>query len=152
MKNTLIVCLTLVTVGLISCGSNPIKKPKGSLKEVFVTQINTSGSKIFNYNLVKTMPNQNHKNNGKGQGMGKGQGGRKHNAMKSNRNINTGGTKNKIQKNAYKRLNIKLFETGFCREGYVELDHFIERGHVTIKGKCNESATKHDRELFINTD
>ncbi len=38
--------------------------------------------------------------------------------------------------------------TGYCREGYLELDRRLSTQVLWIKGECRESATQADREKF----
>lgn len=48
-------------------------------------------------------------------------------------------------------LEAKLRETGYCREGYYELNsHFIP-GESRIRGECKDLATPQDRERFGNS-
>ncbi|MDX2464528.1 MAG: hypothetical protein QNK31_08475 [Porticoccus sp.] len=42
----------------------------------------------------------------------------------------------------------KLEETGFCREGYVELDSEFSRGKSRLRGECKETASDADRRDF----
>lgn len=37
---------------------------------------------------------------------------------------------------------------GFCREGFLTLDHSISRYHLWLKGECREGATAEDIERF----
>lgn len=38
--------------------------------------------------------------------------------------------------------------SGYCREGYLELDRSISRYHLWLRGECRESASLEDRERF----
>ena len=114
------------------------------MNEVFVTNIKSSGTKLFNYSITKKMPSK-----GQGKGMGKGGGrGGKHGGNKS------GGAPDmsRMKEKMYDKLNAKLAYTGYCREGYMESDSYFERGLSVIRGECNESATTADRKKFINDD
>ncbi len=150
MRKKLLISLTISTLTITACSSNSPKRHGSMPTEIFVTQIKTNGSKIFNYSLIKKMPNQ-----GKGQ-MGKGKGGGKHGGMgggmKGGKKPDMSKMKAKMEEKAVNKLAKKLSETGYCREGYMELDSFFERGHVTIKGECNETATAQDKKTFPNSE
>lgn len=146
MKNKLLISLTISTLTITACSSNSPKRQGGMPTEVFVTHIKPDGSKVFNYSLIKKMPNQGQ------MGKGRGKGGGMHGGMSGGMKRDMSKMKAKMEEKANKKLKLKLIETGYCREGYMELDSFFERGHVTIKGECNESATNIDRETFINLD
>ncbi len=146
MNNKLIISLTIATLSITACSSNSPKRHGGKPSEVFVTHIKPDGSKVFNYSLIKKMPNQGQM----GKGMGKGGG--MHGGMKGGKKPDMSKMKAKMEEKANKKLNLKLVETGYCREGYMELDSFFERGHVTIKGECNETATAEDKKTFPNSE
>jgi hypothetical protein len=150
MNNKLLISLSIATLSLSACGSNSPRRQGSLPTENFVTHIKTNGSKIFNYSLIKKIPSQGQmgKGRGKGGGMHGGMGG----SMKGGKNPDMNKMKAKMQEKATKKLSLRLAESGYCREGYMELDSFFERGHVTIKGECNETATAQDREKFINSD
>ena len=150
MKNIILISLSISALTLSGCSSNSSKRHGGMPTEVFVTHIKPDGSKIFNYSLIKKMPNQGQM----GQGMGKGGGmhGGMGGGMKGGKKPDMSKMKAKMEEKANKKLNLKLAETGYCREGFMELDSFFERGHVTIKGECNETATAQDKKTFPNTE
>ena len=77
MKNNLLISLSIAALSLTACSSNSPRRQGSMPSENFVTHIKANGSKIFNYSLIKKMPNQ-----GKGQmGKGMGKGGGKHGGM-----------------------------------------------------------------------
>ena len=47
-------------------------------------------------------------------------------------------------------LDDELKKSGFCRDGYMELDRMMEPRQTFIRGECIETATDHDREVFPN--
>ena len=47
-------------------------------------------------------------------------------------------------------LKSKLEKSGYCREGYIELDSYFGRGELQIRGECEEGATEEDRVKFVN--
>ena len=49
------------------------------------------------------------------------------------------------------RLGKKLRKTGYCREGWMELERSFRPPAATIRGECNETATEKDHTNFPNT-
>lgn len=47
-------------------------------------------------------------------------------------------------------LEAELKKTGFCREGFMELDRMTEPSQTFIKGECVEAASNSDRDEFPN--
>lgn len=48
-------------------------------------------------------------------------------------------------------LELRLAESGFCREGYTEVDSSFDPQGMRIMGRCNEAATDADRSKYPNT-
>ena len=46
------------------------------------------------------------------------------------------------------RLERELKSTGYCREGYREIERVTGPSAFFIKGKCSELATEEDRKQF----
>ena len=44
----------------------------------------------------------------------------------------------------------ELKKSGYCRDGFMELDRMMEPGQTFIKGECVEAASANDREEFPN--
>lgn len=57
----------------------------------------------------------------------------------------------KIKKPFLARLESKLAETGFCREGYMELSFTVFPTQVELIGECHESATSEDKARWGET-
>ena len=51
-----------------------------------------------------------------------------------------------------KALEVELKETGYCRDGYMELDRMMQPSQTFIKGECHEAASAKDLEAFPNTE
>jgi len=49
------------------------------------------------------------------------------------------------------QLEKKLLASGFCRDGWMENERYVQLPNASIRGECNESATDRDRENFPNT-
>ena len=47
-------------------------------------------------------------------------------------------------------LESKLKNSGYSREGYIELDSYSGRGQLQMRGECEEGATEEDRIKFVN--
>ena len=44
----------------------------------------------------------------------------------------------------------ELKKSGYCRDGFMELDRMMEPGQTFIKGECVEAASTNDRDEFPN--
>ena len=147
-------CFVLILPLLLAaCASNQWEPSE--VDEVFVTDIKSSGLKIFNYSLTKTTSQAS----GSGErrsGSGKGSG--KH----SGRGGNGGGyggkgggkSADESSMKAYfnEMLESKLKESGYCREGYIELNSYFGKGQLKIRGECEEGATEEDLIKFVNNE
>ncbi|MFT4925494.1 MAG: hypothetical protein ACI8WB_001587 [Phenylobacterium sp.] len=156
--------LALMVVPLMSllvlsaCASHDKKMPK--MSEVFVTNITQDGSKRFNYAMVvakgekggrgarggsKAPGGKSGGRGGRGAGRG-GKGGSEANSSTANQQQNN----EKIAQRMTEKLNRKLEQTAYCRDGYIELNSYFSRGRSQIRGECKEGATEDDRQTFIN--
>ena len=141
----------VLSLFLTSCASNPWESSE--VAEVFVTDIKSSGLKIFNYSLTRVTPKSggsgrggnskgsgNHGGRGgKGGGKGGGYGG-----MGSGKSDDDSAIKSYLND----MLELKLKKTGYCQDGYIELDSSFGRGRLEIRGECEEAATEEDRIKF----
>lgn len=50
----------------------------------------------------------------------------------------------------YSRLEARLSENGFCRDGFIILESFIDYGKSRIRGECLDGATEEDYKKFPN--
>lgn len=161
-----------VSLSLIACTSNQRKTPE--IKEYFATNIEKNGTKLFSYTVTMAVPEDRDRGmqgGGRGMrgGMGGGgmRGGMGDNGMRGSgmRGGGKGGSgmRNKEKPNreammkrakevVYEKLKLKLDETGYCRESYIELDKYFVRGRSQIRGECKDSATAEDRMTFVNED
>ena len=153
--------LTLATVLFTGCSSNPEKtEPEG----YFATRINEGGEKLFQFTLDIEASN--------GDKQGARSGGRPGNvggyaAGSSSRGVTggvTAGTKSgkgrrggsrnssnyfaEMNSRLENRLEQELKTTGYCREGFQEIERMTGPSAFFIKGKCDESATEQDRQQF----
>jgi len=125
--------------------------------EVFVTDIKSGGLKIFNYSLTRvTQQNSGSKrgaSKGKGSGKHGGRGGKKgsgHSSMGSGAGRGSSGDESGIKSYLNEMLESKLKTTGYCRDGYIELDSTFGRRLLEIRGECEEAATEEDRIKFVH--
>lgn len=145
-KNYFLVFILFLT----ACASNQWKPSE--VDEIFVTDIKPGGLKIFNYSLTKTMPQANgggKRGGGRGAGMhGGGRGGKGggHGDMGGRKPDNESSMKQYFND----MLKLKLEKSGYCREGYIELDSYSGRGRLQVRGECEEGATEEDRIKFVN--
>jgi len=131
---------------LISCASNQDKNIER--KAYFVTNIKDDGSKVFSYSLISNMSNKEkgRRKEGERRDNGKMRKSKGERQGKSSGKLDNANIITRIEKTFYQGLNEKLNTTHFCRQGYFTIDKFISRKKSQLKGECNESATKLDRE------
>ena len=155
MKNIILILVILI---LSACVSNHKQRPPS--QENFVTHIENNGTKLFNFTLTINNPKGNkegktHRSKG-GAGFGSVGGsnqgrmgrGRKNGSRKKPEN-----TKDQIihmKQRIKDKMRLALFNTQYCREGYIEIDSIYIPGNSSIKGQCQESASKDDLSKFPN--
>ncbi len=49
-----------------------------------------------------------------------------------------------------KSIQGKLDSSGYCRDGYLTLEHYEANGITRIRGECRDGASDNDRTLFPN--
>ena len=145
-KNYFLVLL----LSLTACASNQWESSE--VEEGFVTDIKTSGLKIFNYSLTRATPQASGRSaNNKGSGKHAGRGGM---GGKGGGYGGMGGGKSADESSMKPYFNdmleSKLKKSGYCREGYIELDSYFGRGQLQMRGECEEGATEEDRIKFVN--
>ena len=127
-----------VTLLLSGCVSGPPEPPVHT--DVFATQIKDNDAKIFGFSML-TGPAHDEAPDG-------GQRPLRADKSKSPR----GGADNYEQKMTllHNRVEQKLAETGYCRQGYIEIDTYETDQRIHLMGECNESATTADKNQFPN--
>ena len=146
----------ILSLFMTACANNQWKSSE--VNEVFVTEIKSSGLKIFNYSLAKTTPQvsggDGRGGSGKSSGKHSGRGGK--GGGKSNGQGSMGSGKSAYESNMKpyfnEMLELKLKKSGYCREGYIELSSYFGRGQLKIRGECEEGATEEDRIKFVNNE
>ena len=148
-------CFVLILPLLLAaCASNQWNLSE--VDEIFVTDIKSSGLKIFNYSLTMTTPQASGSGEHRGGSNGKGSG--KHSGHGGNGSGygGKGGGKSADESSMKpyfnEMLESKLKESGYCREGYIELNSYFGKGQLKIRGECEEGATEEDRIKFVNNE
>lgn len=149
MKKTLLLplCVTQVLI-LSACASKP--EPAPEEHALFVTNIKPDGSKMFSFSVEM----QADKKGGAGGGRGRPSGGGRGDGMgpppDRSGGKDTGKSDEDKTEKVFQLLDMKLAETGYCREGYIEIDTYETEKRINILGECNESATDEDKRQFVN--
>ena len=126
-------CLVILTLlFIVSCTS---KTSASKVHGVFITSIKADGTKLF----VFTSPDygdsgKHYSHPGLAERQGRGRQGL--------------AAREQLEKLIIRALDIRISENGYCREGYIELGSYIERGSFEIRGECNDTATQTDRKRF----
>ncbi|MCK4708150.1 MAG: hypothetical protein KAU21_05985 [Gammaproteobacteria bacterium] len=138
------IAVLLIPLFLLACASTQKRQPE--VKEIFVTNIKEDGVKLFSYSVTMSTPKKGKGRRGDG---GKGRG--KHGKMGAG-NPDRESMMNENRGKITEKLDSRLLETGYCREGYIELNRYMGTGQSQIRGECKEKATDSDRKIFINTE
>ncbi|WP_193165146.1 hypothetical protein [Microbulbifer hainanensis] len=125
--------IVAVAMALSACASEaPLPIP--GLKESFHTEIAANGAKRFTYSLEMQradIPRPVTAGDANRSRMGR-------EAMRRSQGMRGPGGANALQFD--RALKQKLTETGFCRDGYFELDRTIFAGGGEVRGECREGA------------
>ncbi len=120
----------LTPLWLTACASGP-KAPNPGLKESFHTEISANGSKRFTYSLEMAAPQL--------RGPYTQQPTRRGDmAMGANRRRGNGRSGVDIDH----ALNLKLRESGFCRDGFFVIDRVVSRLGGEVRGECREGVER----------
>ena len=143
------------TLVLAGCAHEQPKPPK--TQESFITQIKPDGTKQFSYSLTTEMSERKdvHSYGGSNGGGGHGSHGGHHDGARSDHKGRHSDDKDDEMQEKFTlifddALNLKLNSTGFCRNGFIQLDKQSRHGAMLVKGECNENAIDADREKFPN--
>lgn len=140
---------TLLILLSFAC-SSPTYSPEN---RIFNTYIRDDNSKIFT--LFLTQKTNSHKAKNKQSTKKSNQNNpdkKQPQNKKQQRKSPSVNRKNELSINNELREHLSevLAETGFCRQGYIELEIHIGKGLAKIKGECHESASSADRESYPN--
>ena len=134
---------------LVACADNQNRHEinEVGINEVFVTDIKPEGLKLFSYSVTKNM--QNIGKGGVGGSIPDDRRGGVHRDM-DDAKPDRPSMHDTMKEMIFQKLESKLAETGYCREGYIELGSYFGWEQSEIRGECKEGATAEDRKKFIN--
>ncbi|MEM7018897.1 MAG: hypothetical protein AAF512_16345 [Pseudomonadota bacterium] len=149
----------IIIVFLAGCSSKP-ERGRPEMLENFSTKIEQDGTKLFAFSVQTTRAGGEKRRSGGGgrggmggglgrgggRGGGAGRGGMSQEAREAARQ------ERMIQMEARfeSKLSDKMVETGYCKDGYIEVDRNIGRGFMILNGKCRDSATEDDKKKFAS--
>jgi hypothetical protein len=144
-----------VVFNLTACAPQPKRMDNIELEEKFVPNITENGRKFFIYTV--SMTGTGAQGNSRGGAKPTGGRGSRSGAKPAGGRGSSGGAKHdrgsmkkKLKEKIEKKLLAKLADTGYCREGYFELDNSIYMSESFIRGECKEGATEEDRQIFLS--
>lgn len=159
VRNLFTTFMSIAVFGLAACAAEkPIPESRGFL----ATHIFDDGRKQFVYTTELPDPAKRGPG-GKGAGRpgnvtgqlnGSSNGGLSGGVTAGTANRGPGGHPGKQMQSRDKMLvsavEKELEKSGFCREGYKELDRMTEPRQTYLKGQCLDTANTHDRKQFPN--
>lgn len=123
------------TLLLAACSSQPVPIP--GLKESFHTEIAANGAKRFTYSLEMMRPDVPAPYTGSGPGR---QVIRQGSGMGNMGPRQAGPGQQGLQFD--RAMEQKLSETGFCRQGYFEIERSVSPAGGQVRGECREGADR----------
>lgn len=146
-----------VALSLFACANQEPKPPKTT--DSIITLIQADGSKQFSYTLIMEMPERGERPHD-GRGGGKGRPSPSGTSPERPDAKHPGGPNDfdRDDDSGYDGLKhlteegllAKLEDTGYCRNGYQQLETQSRRGAMNIAGECYDKATDEDRKKFPN--
>ena len=146
----------ILSLLLVACANHEPKPPK--TQEFFSTLIKSDGTKQFSYALVMEMPDgARHDGPGGKHGGHRGGGHGGHSGGDHSHGDHTDGKRggeegpgDHLNYMFSEGLSAKLSDTGFCRQGYKQLDKTSRMGAIQINAECNDVANEGDRQRYPN--
>jgi len=136
----------ILAVFLVACASSP--PPDPPLEETFVTTIEDNDLKLFVFSVSPPSaadkdgrPTDQVRHSGRPP-VEKGDG---------RANPGRGELREMMKEIVFRRLEAKLSDTGFCREGYITLESFVGQGKSRVRGECVDGASAEDYKNFPNS-
>lgn len=133
----LLVAVALMVGALNACNNSGRSYVKSEMVETLEVEIRPDTSKMFTYRLrwpEALIPNHIRVANSSG----------------FSRPVEQGGIS--VGRDTYERLlrnaAYVVESSGYCREGFLELDRSMSRYHLWLKGECKEGATAADQQKF----
>lgn len=138
MKIIKIVAAIVFSLFGAGCGNNLGKLP--GVEEIFETEILENNTKLFTFSLAES-----HTNTAASAVFDEtGTQARHDSIARSGRDPRFNVTIQYLRA----RVEMKLAENGYCREGYLELDAALAITQTFIRGECREAATERDIQRF----
>lgn len=153
------IVILAASFALASCASHEPKPPK--TQEFFNTLIKRDGTKQFSYAMTMEMPDGGEQHEGGRYGGPRGghgghfggppPGGGSHDHPKGDKHLDEENSMDDHLNFTFNEsLLAKLSDTGFCQQGYKQLDKRSRRGVIQLTGECNDMATDGDKIKFPN--
>lgn len=136
MKKILIL-VPLLLMMMAGCGTSGRSYVETEMVETLEVDILPNTSKMFTYRLrwpEDHIPSHIHVDRGSG-------GGREF--QKGGVDVGRGTYERLLENTAY-----VVEHSGYCREGFFELDRSISRYHLWVRGECKDGATDEDQKTF----
>ncbi len=156
MKSSKYICAAMFTFLITLPACSNTKEPK--TESFFHTQIRDDSSKEFTFSLIfsrnekevgketqGSSPTQKRdRGNGSGKGQGKGSK-RGSSSVTAKSNTISASKADRMQATFHQYLDLKMQESEYCKTGYLTLERNFIGAIYSLRGECNESATKEDR-------
>jgi hypothetical protein len=136
----------LLPVLLNACAGMGHKEPKQP--DMFATNIKPNNEKVFNFSIDANEEKDSERPQ-RGGGGGGGNGGPPPDRNDSSDSAG-GMPSEKLFDQLLDHLELKLSDTGYCREGYTKIDTYESSNRLHVLGRCNEPATPEDKRQFAN--
>lgn len=133
-----IVIFTLLMYMVGGCSSAGRSYVETEMAETLEVEILPNTSKMFTYRLrwpEESIPNHIR--------VARGGANPEHEFAKGGVDVGRGTYERLLENTAY-----VVEHSGYCREGFFELDRSISRYHLWVRGECKDSATAADRQSF----
>ncbi|MFV8781661.1 hypothetical protein ACNKU7_04485 [Microbulbifer sp. SA54] len=115
---------------LAGCASEP-RAPNPGLKESFHTEISANGSKRFTYSLEIAAPQLRGPFTERPN---------PRSGMLRDQEMMAGQPRRQRSADFDYAMNLKLKETGFCRDGYFVIDRVVSQLGGEVRGECRDAA------------
>lgn len=132
------ILVLMAAILLVGCGTMGRSYVETEMAETLEVEILPNASKMFTYRLrwpEESIPNHIRVARG---GTNPGQ-----DFARGGVDVGRGTYEKLVENTAY-----VVEHSGYCREGFFELDRSISRYHLWVRGECKDSATAADQQSF----
>lgn len=130
--------LVLIMAGLL-LGCNTVERSQAGMTETLKIEIRPNASKLFVYRMEDPTGASAHQ-------------AQVQRLRAQRRGDRAAGPRDRGGVRSYRLLHANtqraLLSSGFCRDGYLELDRRISANVLWLRGECRDGATEEDRERF----